>query len=733
MKLTTPGLYILSGPSGSGKSTWIRNNNLQEFTFSTDELRKTIAGTLTWIEDSGKESTHPSSRMDELVFDLLERSLAGRLKEGLLTFVDSTALDDASRKKWVKLAVAHQVPACILIFDAELDECLEGNRNRKASIPETGLRQQWETFQKTSRYPFTLIKREDRVREFTLPELPHERFDVFGDIHGLRDSLFRFLRKLGYCPETGEHPDNRKLLVLGDLVDRGPDSLELLEWAQALQSSGHVFIKGNHEAKLLYRWQAIQKGRALHGGSYAGLTTLEAFLRSPLDWQEKTIDFLSRLPAYTTYQDLVFCHADIVQFDPLRTLRSDMIYGNRLPKEAPRADELYARNYAAGLNTRRLVHGHIPNAEKADTSIVLSLEEKQVYSGGHLLAAHLEDLLPQEDLRKAVIREPGNFDFDKVKKEGSRLKAQLDELVKRKLVVRASDDETGMTLYKYHRRVLFDRLWSEDPLLVKARGLVLDRAGQIVQHAFDRCFNHGENGCLVGADPELPVVAVDKLNGFMAAVTQHPYKPGELLVTTNGSLDQSSPYGLLARQYLASRHSAIVGWLSSHPVTLMFEVLDPSDPHIVQYTEHHYGAWLLGVRGHGQADQPWPESEVDKVAESLGLRRPSWKVTTLGALLQESKTESNVEGWMIRAADTEAYLGKLKTVWYLNVKFLSRMNNEQWVKLFAAPWAFKQRVDEEFYPLVDHLVSSSSLEEIQAIPNTERSARLHELLLQLAA
>lgn len=733
MKLKTPGLYILSGPAGSGKSTWIRNNHLQEFTFSTDRLRKTVAGTLTWIDDAGKEITHPSSRMDALVFDLLERTIEDRMKEGFLTFVDSTALTDQSRTKWVKLAMKHQIHAEILIFDTELDECLEGNRNRKACIPEPGLRQQWEDFQKTSRHPFRLLTREDQVQDFIMPELPHERFDVLGDVHGLQDALFRLLRKLGYRPETGDHPDGRKLLVLGDLVDRGPDSLELLEWEQNLQASGHVFLIGNHEDKLVYRWKTLQKGKALQGGSYAGMSTLEAFLRKPADWQEKTIDFLDRLPAYTTYQDLAFCHADMVQFDPLRTLRSDMLYGNRLPKDAPGADELYARNYAAGLNSWRLVHGHIPNSKKADTHIVLSLEEKQVYQGGHLLAAHLEDLLPKKDLKEAIIREPGNFDFDRVKREGTRLQKRLEELVKQKLVVRRADENSGLTLYKYHRQVLFDGLWSKDPLLMKARGLVLDRAGQIVQHAFDRCFNHGEQGCLAGADSSLPVIAVDKLNGYLVAVTRHPHKAGELLITTNGNLDQESPHVLLARKHLTSRYKGMIGWLHSHPVTLLFEILDPTDPHIVQYTETDYGAWLLGIRGHNLDDQPWSESKVDEVAAQLGLRRPAWRTTTLGIVLQEGRTQPNVEGWMLRTVDTEAYLAKLKTVWYLNVKFLSRMNDGQWAKLFAAPRVFKQQVDEEFYPLVDYLVDNNSLEEILSIQNTERSTKLHNILLKLAA
>ena len=47
--------------------------------------------------------------------------------------------------------------------------------------------------------------------------------DVVGDIHGEVEALRSLLRHLGYA-EDGTHPDNRRLVFVGDLTDRGPDS-----------------------------------------------------------------------------------------------------------------------------------------------------------------------------------------------------------------------------------------------------------------------------------------------------------------------------------------------------------------------------------------------------------------------------------------------------------------------------------------------------------------------------
>jgi hypothetical protein len=75
--------------------------------------------------------------------------------------------------------------------------------------------------------------------------------DIVGDIHGEIEALNDLLHHLGYL-EDGSHPENRRLVFVGDLVDRGPDSPAVLHKVKALVEAGAAqCVLGNHELSLL--------------------------------------------------------------------------------------------------------------------------------------------------------------------------------------------------------------------------------------------------------------------------------------------------------------------------------------------------------------------------------------------------------------------------------------------------------------------------------------------------
>jgi hypothetical protein len=75
--------------------------------------------------------------------------------------------------------------------------------------------------------------------------------DIVGDVHGEMDALESLLQQLGYRTNGG-HAGGRRLVFVGDLVDRGPDSPAVLDRVQSLVEAGRAqCILGNHELNLL--------------------------------------------------------------------------------------------------------------------------------------------------------------------------------------------------------------------------------------------------------------------------------------------------------------------------------------------------------------------------------------------------------------------------------------------------------------------------------------------------
>ena len=124
-----------------------------------------------------------------------------------------------------------------------------------------------ESISPTSRYPLDPLQviraSSDPMPALTWRDLRTDAaaYDIIGDIHSCADELEELIRTLGYevtwSQEQDERtvkivpPHGRKLVLLGDLVDRGPKSADTLRLAIAVidQNCGYV-IMGNHDIYL---------------------------------------------------------------------------------------------------------------------------------------------------------------------------------------------------------------------------------------------------------------------------------------------------------------------------------------------------------------------------------------------------------------------------------------------------------------------------------------------------
>lgn len=147
-----------------------------------------------------------------------------------------------------------------------------------------------------------------------IAHLPAGPLDIVGDVHGEIDALDALLDRLGQPGQGRPH-----LVFLGDLIDRGPDSIAVVERVAGLVAAGHATcLLGNHELNILRDrkrsgnrwfwgdsaepWKHMGHDGTLREGVFAS--------RTPSTDQQQTMrSFFSTLPVVAQRPDLRVVHA----------------------------------------------------------------------------------------------------------------------------------------------------------------------------------------------------------------------------------------------------------------------------------------------------------------------------------------------------------------------------------------------------------------------------------------
>ena len=129
-RLPDPALVVLVGASGSGKSTWAGEHYRAAEVVSSDDLRGVVG--------SGRHDLDASTE----AFALLDQIVAGRVRRGLTTVVDTLGLEGQRRRGYLDLARRHGLPAVVVAFDAPPALVRRRNGERDRPVPAPVLAQQ---------------------------------------------------------------------------------------------------------------------------------------------------------------------------------------------------------------------------------------------------------------------------------------------------------------------------------------------------------------------------------------------------------------------------------------------------------------------------------------------------------------------------------------------------------------------------------------------------------------
>ena len=155
---------------------------------------------------------------------------------------------------------------------------------------------------------------------------PGERVYAIGDVHGRLDLFGELIEAIEH-DDAMRRPARSTVILLGDLVDRGPDSAGVIAAARDWQRRRHVrIIGGNHEEMFLlsFRKEDVLRGFLRHGGretllSYpisardfaeADFAGVQALMRGAVP--QADIDFMEGFEQMIAIGDYLFVHAGIM-------------------------------------------------------------------------------------------------------------------------------------------------------------------------------------------------------------------------------------------------------------------------------------------------------------------------------------------------------------------------------------------------------------------------------------
>jgi protein phosphatase len=407
MNITIPelSLVVLIGPSGSGKSTFARNHFKATEVLSSDYCRGLVSD----------DETNQAATKD--AFEVLYFIAAKRLAAGKLTVVDATNVQAEDRKALLTLAREHDCLPVAIVLNLPEKLCIERNRQRPdrnfgshvVSRQHQHLRRSLRGLEKEGFRRVFALSTPEEVEAATVERQPlranrkndHGPFDIIGDVHGCFDELATLLKQLGYsidCPPPDpqspipnpwfvvRHPEGRKIIFLGDLVDRGPRIPEVLRLVISMVAAGTALcVPGNHDVKLLRKL----KGRNVQitHGLAESLAQLEP---EPAEFKNQVMTLLDSLVSHYVLDDgkLVVAHAGMKQ--DLQGRASGRVRGFALFGETTGETDEFGLpvryNWAAEYRGAAIVvYGHTPTPEPIWLNRTINIDTGCVF-GGRLTA-----------------------------------------------------------------------------------------------------------------------------------------------------------------------------------------------------------------------------------------------------------------------------------------------------------------------------------------------------------
>ncbi|MDF2614507.1 MAG: metallophosphoesterase [Clostridia bacterium] len=384
-------LVALIGTAKSSKSAFVKKYFKAEEILSFDYSKELIA------DEDGQIDK-------EDVFKALYDTAGKRLELAKLTVIDADSMQEKDRKNIVALAKKHHCFPVAIVFN--VSESMEEKKLEVTRLEKEGFRYVYllNSDQEVSDAAVVRTKLYNNKRDI------HGPFDIIGDIHGCYDELCELLEKLGYKVEREKYsaypPEARKAVFTGDLVDRGPKSMEVLKLVMSMVKAGAAYCTlGNHDGKLQRKLKGANV-KVAHGLE----ETLEQMSHETDQFVEEVKLFLDGRISHYVFDDgkLVVAHAGLkekLHGRGSRSIRNLAMFGETTGK----IDKLglpIRLNWAKGYHGKAfVVYGHTPQLRVKIINNTANIDTGCVF-GGKLTALRYPEKEIIDVKAKAVYYEP---------------------------------------------------------------------------------------------------------------------------------------------------------------------------------------------------------------------------------------------------------------------------------------------------------------------------------------
>ena len=662
-------LLLLRGIQASGKSTWIKENNLEPYTLSADNIRLNIANPVL-LEDGSYEI---SQKYNKVTWELLYKYLEMRMQNGDFTIIDATHSDLKLLNKYKDLASIYKYTMYCLEFDVPLEEALKRNKERDnyKYVPERVIERTYETIKNNEKLPSALKKIEsiDEIINFYTADVnQYEKVVIIGDIHSCAEPLKEALKDFN---------EETLYIFVGDYFDRGIQPVETFNiMLDLLEKPNVILIEGNHEEKSMKKFIYDEEK---YTKSFEETTLLPLLKEYDMDYVraslKKIYKKLRQCFAFEFRGKKFLCTHGGLPLVPKLTLVSakEMIHG--VGKYETEIGEIYSENYKKGLCQGFIqVHGH---RGVNDGQFSYCLEDR-VEFGGELkvLTIDNEGKIKKTGIKNSVynkgLKIPMSGAVEKV--EFNTANELINEMIRHQFIT-VKECEYNLISLNFNREAFNKKKWND--LTIKARGLFVDKdSGEVKIRSYNKFFNFGERHVNLGYLKKYatyPIRAFKKYNGFLglASVVNNE------IVLTSKSVT-SGKYKDIFQDIWDKVESEVRELLKKTMIenncTAVFEVVSPEyDPHIIKYDKEHlylldFIENKLDLDTHN-IDLEFSEKLMKKVEFSSGLLTKKEELTRLenydelyNFLAEKEKSLEEFEGYVL--CDNSGFMFKFKLPYY---------------------------------------------------------------------